>query len=255
MGYVDVPGMDNLIDKTFCNYVNVSDHSSPLICTSPQQSLECKRDPDHLYMKVTNELYGTSTPSAAELLSDAPMNGFVQQAANGAFKNDNLDDLSAIMYGFPAIKVPIHQKLASEYTVFDRWFASLPGPTQPNRLFVHAGTSAGRISNSVFDIVFGINVRTIFDDLLQSGLTWKSYYHDLPSLAVLGKIRKQMLTRTKSFDSFYSDAKVGNLANYTFLEPYDRFLQLETMGSFPGLKAIQMMVIPILGKVLIRLKL
>ena len=26
-------------------------------------------------------------------------------------------------------------------TVCERWFSSVPGPTMPNRMFVHAGTS------------------------------------------------------------------------------------------------------------------
>lgn len=28
-----------------------------------------------------------------------------------------------------------------EYGVFDRWYASLPGPTYPNRLFAYSGTT------------------------------------------------------------------------------------------------------------------
>ncbi|KAK2982582.1 hypothetical protein RJ640_009235 [Escallonia rubra] len=40
-----------------------------------------------------------------------------------------------------------HIKLVSEFAVFDRWFASVPSSTQPNRLYVHSATSHGATSN------------------------------------------------------------------------------------------------------------
>lgn len=35
------------------------------------------------------------------------------------------------------------QTLAKNFVVCDRWFASMPGPTVPNRLFVHTASSGG----------------------------------------------------------------------------------------------------------------
>ncbi|KAK2966232.1 hypothetical protein RJ640_008215 [Escallonia rubra] len=40
-----------------------------------------------------------------------------------------------------------HIKLVFEFAVFDRWFASVPSSTQPNRLYVHSATSHGATSN------------------------------------------------------------------------------------------------------------
>ncbi len=39
--------------------------------------------------------------------------------------------------------VPILTQLATEFAVCDRWFSSLPGPTEPNRYFSHAANSNG----------------------------------------------------------------------------------------------------------------
>jgi phospholipase C len=39
-------------------------------------------------------------------------------------------------------------KLAQNSLFFDNWFSSMPGPTWPNRLFAHAGSSAG-LDNSL----------------------------------------------------------------------------------------------------------
>jgi phospholipase C len=33
--------------------------------------------------------------------------------------------------------VPIISELAVEFAVFDKWFCSLPGPTDPNRAFFY----------------------------------------------------------------------------------------------------------------------
>src|SRR5579872_6972534 len=40
-------------------------------------------------------------------------------------------------------QLPVLHALAREYAVCDRWFSSMPGPTAPNRMFVHAGSSGG----------------------------------------------------------------------------------------------------------------
>ena len=38
-------------------------------------------------------------------------------------------------------RYPSLTALAREFVVCDRWFSSMPGPTEPNRWFVHAGTA------------------------------------------------------------------------------------------------------------------
>ncbi|KAI8057829.1 hypothetical protein BDF22DRAFT_651982 [Syncephalis plumigaleata] len=47
------------------------------------------------------------------------------------------------MSTWPANSLPITHTLAKEFAVFDRWFASMPGPTLPNRQFLHSATSNG----------------------------------------------------------------------------------------------------------------
>jgi len=53
--------------------------------------------------------------------------------------------------------------LASEFTVFDNWFASLPSLTIPNKVFSHAATSNGNVWNCDFWYCSGwpINAETI----------------------------------------------------------------------------------------------
>jgi phospholipase C len=54
----------------------------------------------------------------------------------------------AVMNGFAPDGVAVYRELVSQFAVCDRWFASVPSSTQPNRLFVHSGTSGGATSNN-----------------------------------------------------------------------------------------------------------
>ena len=53
----------------------------------------------------------------------------------------------------------------------------MPGPTEPNRLFMHAATSVGLVHNPW---EFPIDARTIYEDIdAAGGRTWATYYYDL----------------------------------------------------------------------------
>jgi hypothetical protein len=72
------------------------------------------------------------------------MDGFVQQASS--IGGGNMTD--AVMHGFAPDSVAVYRELVAQFAVCDRWFASVPSSTQPNRLFVHSGTSSGATSNN-----------------------------------------------------------------------------------------------------------
>lgn len=40
-------------------------------------------------------------------------------------------------------KLPVITTLAKEFALFDRFFCSHPGPTDPNRMFIHTGATHG----------------------------------------------------------------------------------------------------------------
>src|SRR2546426_12629348 len=46
-----------------------------------------------------------------------------------------------VMKCFSPERLPTIRALAKNYLVCDNWFASVPGPTNPNRAFAHFGTS------------------------------------------------------------------------------------------------------------------
>ena len=53
-------------------------------------------------------------------------------------------DIGDIMACFNTAKqLPVIHELATQFAICDNWFSSLPGPTWPNRFFVHGATSMG----------------------------------------------------------------------------------------------------------------
>lgn len=49
----------------------------------------------------------------------------------------------SILCCFSPKQLPVLNKLATEFVLFDHWFSSMPGPTWPNRFFALCGSSGG----------------------------------------------------------------------------------------------------------------
>jgi len=56
---------------------------------------------------------------------------------------DHSDVVADAFNAFTPDQLPVLNFLARQYGVCDNWFASMPGPTWPNRFFAVAGTSSG----------------------------------------------------------------------------------------------------------------
>jgi phospholipase C len=70
------------------------------------------------------------------------MSGFV---TNYEAKSGSAAAGANIMKCFNPKSLPVLTTLARRYAVCDHWFSSIPSPTLPNRLYVHCGTSRGRL--------------------------------------------------------------------------------------------------------------
>ena len=97
----------------------------------------------------------------------------------------------------------------------DRWFSSVPGPTWPNRFFIHAATSDGVATN---DVLHPFDMQTIYDSLSAKGLTWNIYYHDFPHSVALRRLWSRREAFRK-YSDFAGDVQRGLLSNYSFIEP------------------------------------
>ncbi|KAL2892646.1 Non-specific phospholipase C3 [Bienertia sinuspersici] len=104
------------------------------------------------------------------------MQGFAQNANR---IQSGMDE--AVMNGFKPDLVPVYKELVTQFAVCDRWFASVPASTQPNRLYVHSATSHGLTSNDTSKLIGGLPQKTIFESLDEAGFSFGIYYQYPPS--------------------------------------------------------------------------
>ena len=131
-------------------------------------------DPGHHFPDVNIQLFGNIDGEG-----DPVMSGFVKDYTQMGGSNPKL--AHNIMKCFtpgpvPECKIPILITLAEQYTVCDRWFASVPGPTLPNRSYAHAATSVGRVDMNPIWYEEG---KTIYELLAESKVTSKIFFHDM----------------------------------------------------------------------------
>ncbi|CAN6444083.1 unnamed protein product [Victoria cruziana] len=194
------------------NRLNAKDPSSPLIVFD-DTSQYVDADPGHSFQAIREQIFGSENVSAYP----APMSGFAQQA----YAMTNSTEMpTEVMNGFDPESVPVYRALVSEFAVFDRWFASVPASTQPNRLYIHSATSHGATSNIPALLVEGYPQRTIFDCLDEEGMSFGIYYQNIPATLFYKSLRKlRFATKFRPYDlRFKADARAGKLPNYVVVE-------------------------------------
>ncbi|XP_068659467.1 non-specific phospholipase C2 isoform X1 [Aristolochia californica] len=193
------------------NPLSTKDPKSPLFHFS-NQSVFVDPDPGHSFQAIREQIFGSEDTSA----SVPPMNGFAQQA----FSMTNSTEMPReVMNGFDPEMVAVYKALVAEFAVVDRWFASVPSSTQPNRLFVHSGTSHGATSNVAKLLAEGYPQRTIFENIHDGGLSFGIYYQNIPATLFYRNLRKiKYLLKFHPYGSFAGDARKGKLPNYTVVE-------------------------------------
>jgi phospholipase C len=150
--------------------------------------------------------------------------GFVRDFAD-ANPHATEDDRHEIMryHSYGTLK-SLHT-LAEHFLVCDHWYAPVPGPTWPNRLFAMSGTSLGRISMPQGTFNWDLHwydQATIFDRLNEKGKSWKLYYGDFPlSFLLVHQWEPRNVMNHHQMTEFYRDA-AGNpdsFPDFAFIEP------------------------------------
>jgi phospholipase C len=185
-------------------------------------------DANHLFAQLKDAAYGISADPGHELddvlrqLHDGGT-GFVADFAQHAPKAPDVDRYEIMAY-FSLDSLPVLHTLARNFLVCDHWFSSVPGPTWPNRFFVHSGTSLGHVDmpNGFFSPAIHLyNQPTVYQRLSQRGTPWKIYYGDVPqSLLLLEQLKHA--ANYHHIDDFIGDAsgKAQDFPAYAFIEPY-----------------------------------
>jgi phospholipase C len=131
-----------------------------------------------------------------------------------------------IMDYFEVDSLPALHTLARHFTICDRWFSSVPGPTWTNRFFIHSGTSLGIVdmpkSVADTDLYLNFHQETIFDRLNERGIKWRVYFGDVPNSLVLSHQRHPTnAMKYRPMRSFYSNCAepADHFPQYSFIEP------------------------------------
>jgi len=170
-------------------------------------------DPDHHFPAVDVQIFGGDTsPNRV-----ANMQGFVKSYFH---QREDVKHSQMIMYYFKKDDLPVLTTLALEFAVFNRWFASIPGPTICNRAFAHYGTSFGGVSMDPFEIMAPF--KSIYTRLIDATPqhTAKVYYYDTTSSTMeVANLLQNQPQLFGTYKQFLSDCAKGLLPDYSFVEP------------------------------------
>jgi phospholipase C len=76
---------------------------------------------------------------------------------------------------YPPEHIPVFASIAENFVLFDRWFCSVPGPTNPNRAYITSGTSHGHGKNDADFGDYAIPQTSVFEVLDKAGISWTNY--------------------------------------------------------------------------------
>jgi phospholipase C len=191
--------------------------------TTPNAYYMPGADPGEGYMATNDQLYGSNNGPASAGQA-ATGQGFVTNFAytltwetNEKWAIEAGTVAGDIMGCFTPEALPVLSALAKGYAVCDRWFASVPTETLPNRAFACAATSQGHMD----DKTRTFSSPTIFGLLEAAGLGWAVYGYDAEPLSksTFTQISTAAASHFGKFADFQAAAAAGTLPPYTFLEP------------------------------------
>jgi phospholipase C len=202
-------------------------------------------DPGHEFADVLEQLGGEGATYMAPNYPQPQMSGFAANYANSTSEKTGTptaDEIGDIMKCLAPAQIPVIAQLANRYALCTNWFSSLPGPTWPNRFYVHGASSAYQDGDGYtglddspsgtqigkWETVSGFTYRngSIFDALNANGIPWRIYHDDtlnvagsIPQVTALKGISLAQPLAVKSITAFASDVASGYPYRYTFIEP------------------------------------
>ncbi len=114
---------------------------------------------------------------------------------------------------------PVSWSIADSYVSCDKYFCSVMGPTWPNRMYWHAGTSKGIVENELPTSGGFDGWRSIYHNLVDKQIDYAYYYGDVPVLSVLGDTVEGNNDRLFRMEDFFAHARKGTLAPVVYIDP------------------------------------
>ncbi|KAA8647794.1 hypothetical protein EYZ11_004708 [Aspergillus tanneri] len=216
------PDIDGLVNTKYCNPANVSDVNSPKVCAEPIAKNVAPDDPDHSISGGNQQVYSTYHPTNK---NDVPsMQGFVTEQIISYGLDGDLERAAEVINYYTPEHVPVFNAMAENFVLFDRWFASVPGPTNPNRAYLTSGTSHGHGTNDNDFLTSSLPQVSIFEQLSNANISWINYSNTtdfLPDAQFYQWTAKsgKADTNVKPLNQFFKDAQSGSLPRFTWINP------------------------------------
>jgi phospholipase C len=196
-------------------------------------------DPGHEFTDACVQLCGLQVANADTVRNDSLVLGaggyppFAADTSTTGFAGtyeDHSDAVADAFNAFTSKQLPVLNFLASEFGVCDNWFASMPGPTWPNRFFAVAGTSSGldhspsdaQVLEAVFfnAPIFTFPNGTVFSKIQESD--WLIVQGDVAQTRGIYGMQN-LLSRFVGMDTLLSRLASNSLTEkFIFIEPtYD----------------------------------
>jgi len=212
LGYLYGPGREGY-DGVSGKEANPDSSASPPLAVpindGAQYAGDLAVDPCHDAPAVTFQLFRNASPTGTAT-NDGFVDDYARQPGNTPLK------AHAIMNCFHPDRLPGVATLAKSFAVCDHWYASVPGPTWPNRVFTHAASSKGFLDNKLHPY----DMDTVYDRLEAKGVSWAIYFQDIPQALALTHLRGSALKGNLHwYQTFLRNAAEGSLPGYSFIEP------------------------------------
>jgi phospholipase C len=185
--------------------------ASKIVYQSETNLTSISLDPAHEFVNVNHQLANGGT-------------GFVRDYVQ-ANPNCLDSEKTQIMAYYRLDFLPVLHKLARNFTVCDRWFSSMPGPTWPNRFFVHSGTCKGHVKmpSGIFDANWHCyDQTTLYDRLCEQNISWK-IYHDGEAQTLVMTHQLLHFEHYHEMDKFFDDTDLyddpASFPQFSFIEP------------------------------------
>jgi phospholipase C len=190
-------------------------------------------DPGHEFADVVEQLCGAGAIfQKGHAYPPINNSGFVSNYAttDTEGKPPKPSDVNKVMLGIhtPSQSPALYQ-LARNFVLCDSWHASVPGPTWPNRYFLHGASSAGldhtpsMAETLAWETIKGFTYPrgSIFDALGKSN--YRLYQDQTGPLQgripIVASIKGINFFDVDNLDHFESDLANGYSTRYTFIEP------------------------------------
>ena len=137
--------------------------------------------------------------------------------------------------------LPFYYSLAKTFCLANRWFCSAPCQTYPNRRFLMAGTASGTISTDTGNVMIYPANGTIWDRLSAHGLSWRDYFTDVPTSALIFPTVERYPENMAHITQFYADCAAGTLPAVCLVDSDIGIAQVvagATVGNVPAFQGI-----------------